>query len=99
MDEPITEETQYAVFDDFGGLKYCPQYKFWLGAQKQFTVTDKYKGKKIIEWGRPSIWLSNDNPLDEYGLRDTEVEWLKGNCVIIHLTTPIVHASSNGTQD
>lgn len=99
QDEPITEETQYAIFDDFGGLKYVPNYKFWLGHQGQFYATDKYKGKKLIKWGKPSIWLSNENPLDEFGLKDSEVEWLRGNCEIVEITTSIVHANSTCPQD
>lgn len=96
LDEPITEETQYAIFDDFGGLKFLPTFKFWLGHQKEFYVTDKYKGKKKVYWGKPSIWLSNENPLDEFGLKDTDIEWLRGNCDIIYVDEPlfISHASS-----
>ena len=64
MDESL-DDVAYAVFDDFGGLKYLPTFKFWLGHQRQFYVTDKYKGKKLVEWGKPSIWLSNSNPLED----------------------------------
>lgn len=98
MEENI-DDVEYAIFDDFGGLKFLPLYKFWLGGQKEFYVTDKYKGKKKVMWGKPSIWLSNDNPLDEFGLRDTEVEWLRGNCDIIRLDESIVHASSMLIED
>lgn len=84
MDESL-DGVDYAIFDDFGGLKYLPTFKFWLGHQKQFYVTDKYKGKKLVEWGKPSIWLSNSNPLEEYGLKAEDVEWLQANCVVIHL--------------
>lgn len=98
LDEPITEDTQYAIFDDFGGLKYMPNYKAWLGCQQEFYQTDKYKGKRKITWGRPTIWVANDNPLDEFGLKDTEVEWLQGNCEIVFIETPIVRASSTCTQ-
>ena len=53
LEEPI-EGVSYAVFDDInGGLPFFPQYKWWLGHQKQFYATDKYKGKKLIYWGRP----------------------------------------------
>lgn len=58
LDEPI-DEAQYAVFDDMqGGLEFFHAYKFWLGAQKEFWATDKYKGKQFIVWGRPSIYVS-----------------------------------------
>ena len=39
-------DAQYAIFDDMqGGFDFFHGYKFWLGGQKEFTVTDKYKGK------------------------------------------------------
>lgn len=84
MDEPL-EGVDYAVFDDFGGLKYLPSFKFWLGHQKEFYVTDKYKGKQHVTWGKPAIWCSNSNPLEEFGLKPEDVEWLNANCTIINL--------------
>lgn len=91
LDEPI-EDVEYAVFDDMqGGLEYFHAYKFWLGAQKQFYATDKYKGKQLINWGRPSIYIANNNPLEDKG---ADIEWLQGNCEIVYLDTPIVRAST-----
>lgn len=89
MDESL-DDVEYAIFDDFGGLKYLPTFKFWLGHQKQFYVTDKYRGKQLVEWGKPSIWLSNTNPLDEYGVKPEDVEWLLANCEVIHIETPLI---------
>jgi len=93
MEEGI-DTAEYAVFDDFGGLKFLPSYKFWLGHQNQFYVTDKYKGKKLVHWGRPSIWINNEDPRQEFGLRADEVEWLNSNCIFIRIDEPIAHASS-----
>ena len=40
------EDADYAVFDDLaGGMEYFHSYKQWLGCQKEFTVTDKYRHK------------------------------------------------------
>lgn len=91
------EVARYAVFDDMqGGFKFFPSYKGWLGAQKSFTVTDKYKGKTTIEWGRPTIWLSNDNP----GVGgDVDIDWIYGNCYVVHLDKAIFHASTESLQD
>lgn len=89
MDEAL-DGVDYAIFDDMGGLKYLPAYKFWLGHQAQFYVTDKYKGKQLVYWGKPSIWLANSNPLDEFGLRAEDVEWLQANCTIIELSEKLV---------
>ena len=70
-----------------GGIKFLPAYKFWLGHQKQFYVTDKYKGKKLVHWARPSIWLSNSDPRDELGV---DTDWLNANCDFVYLDSPIV---------
>lgn len=80
LDEPL-DGVDYAVFDDMqGGLEFFHSYKFWLGAQKQFYATDKYKGKKLVHWGRPSIYCSNTDPRLDKGV---DVEWLEGNCDFI----------------
>jgi len=86
LDEDI-DGVEYAIFDDFGGIKFLPAYKFWLGHQKQFYVTDKYKGKKLVHWARPSIWLSNSDPRDELGV---DTDWLNANCDFVYLDSPIV---------
>uniref|UniRef100_A0A8E7G2C7 Replication-associated protein n=1 Tax=Turdus pallidus Genomoviridae sp. TaxID=2814956 RepID=A0A8E7G2C7_9VIRU len=90
-DRTITD-VDYAVFDDMqGGLEFFHGYKFWLGCQSQFYATDKYKGKQLIDWGRPSIWLSNEDPRFD---KNADVDWLNGNCVFIRLMAPIFRAST-----
>lgn len=85
------DDAKYAVFDDMqGGFKFFPSYKGWLGAQAQFTVTDKFRHKTTIQWGRPTIWLTNDSPY-----MDVDTDWLQGNCFIVHLTAPIFHANTS----
>lgn len=73
-----------------GGFEFFHGYKFWLGAQKEFCVTDKYKGKKHLPWGKPSIWLCNNDPSTE----KVDYDWLLGNCVIVHLRQTIFRAST-----
>jgi len=86
LEEPI-EGVSYAVFDDInGGLPFFPQYKWWLGHQKQFYATDKYKGKKLIYWGRPAIWVSNNDPREEHG---ADVDWLNKNVTFVYIDTPL----------
>ncbi|AGU67651.1 replication associated protein [Faeces associated gemycircularvirus 10] len=85
------EEALYAVFDDMqGGFKYFPSYKGWLGAQSKFTVTDKYRGKTSVIWGRPTIWLCNESPRD---FTDVDMTWLEANCVFVEVTNPIFRAN------
>ena len=84
------EDAKYAVLDDIqGNFQFFPSYKGWLGGQQTFTVTDKYRGKTTINWGRPTIWLMNEDP-EEVG--HVDLNWLRGNCDIVHLTEPIVHS-------
>lgn len=83
------DECEYAVFDDIaGGFEYFHNYKGWLGSQKEFTVTDKYRPKRLVKWGRPTIMLTNDDPT-----MDPKVDsaWLHGNCDIIFVGTPFIH--------
>lgn len=90
MDEPI-KDVEYAVFDDLqGGLEFFHAYKFWLGSQKTFYATDKYKGKKKIEWGKVSIYLANTDPREDKG---ADRDWLEANCKFIYVDKPIFRAS------
>lgn len=56
------DSAEYAIFDDWDDWSKWYSYKCWIGAQNEFTVTDKYKKKQSIRWGKPSIILSNDDP-------------------------------------
>jgi len=86
-------DCDYAIFDDisggllaWGGSKDRLAYKSWLGGQHMLTMSDKYAKRRTILWGRPSISLSNTNPLLEHGV---DVEWLLANCTIVHVTSVI----------
>lgn len=80
LDESL-KDVEYAVFDDMmGGLEFWHAYKFWLGAQKCFYATDKYKGKKLVYWGKPCIYVHNKDPRLDKG---ADIEWLEGNCTFI----------------
>lgn len=82
------DDAKYAVLDDIqGNFQFFPAYKGWLGAQNTFTVTDKYRGKTTIPWGRPTIWLMNDDPEE---VSHVDLNWLRGNCDIIHLTESLI---------
>ena len=86
------DSAEYAVFDDIaGGFKFFHAFKQWLGCQMQFQVKILYKDPQLIAWGKPCIWLSNTDPAAE--LSSGDYEWLCGNCTIVYLDTPIVHAN------
>lgn len=82
--EESTEGVQYAVFDDIaGGIKFFPQYKSWLGMQLEFYCTDKYRRKQLVKWGRPCIWLANEDPR---GAGDSvDYDWLEANCIFVYV--------------
>lgn len=85
--EESLEGVKYAVFDDInGGIQFFPQYKWWLGHQKQFYATDKYKGKKLIYWGKPAIWVSNDDPREQHG---ADRDWLEANVLFVYVDRPL----------
>jgi len=73
--EILDDNAEYAIFDDFMDWTKWYTYKQWLGAQKEFTVTDKYAKKKLFKWGKPCIILSNDAPIFN------DYMWIEGNCI------------------
>jgi hypothetical protein len=75
-----------------GGFGYFHSYKFWLGGQTSFTVTDKYKHKKKVDWGRPSIMCMNEDPCQD---RAVDVAWLLGNCEIVNVTQVLASVRAN----
>lgn len=82
------EDTEYAVFDDLiGGFEFFRNYKAWLGAQEEFTLTDKYKKKMKFMWGKPCIMCMNEDPLYMQGV---DYEWLIGNCDIVYIGEDLI---------
>lgn len=84
--EQWDDDAKYAIFDDL------VEYKFeflrpFLGGQKQFSVTDKYCKKKLVQWGKPAIVLANFLPM--YGTSNWITEWLDSNCVIVEIKSPL----------
>lgn len=73
----------YAVFDDLvGGLSSWGTYKAWLGGQREFTATDKYRHKVCISWGKPCILLANSDPRQDSGV---DVAWLEANVTFVEI--------------
>lgn len=73
----------YIVIDDIdwdSSLLKGSAYKSWLGGQKSFVATDKWVKKLRIDWGKPCIFLCNDNPLDF--VSQSTANFLQKNCFI-----------------
>lgn len=77
------DDAAYAIFDDFEDWTKFYNYKQFLGAQKEFVVTDKYRKKRNIKWGKPSIVLSNEMP------QFRDYEWIKINCYIVQINNKL----------
>lgn len=77
---------QYIIFDDFEWEFFPFKKQFW-GAQREFTITDKYRKKRTIQWGKPCIWISNYDPFDN--MRNSDREWFSENCVKAKITSTL----------
>lgn len=85
MDE-IHGSVDYAVFDDVNIEFFLGQYKGWFGAQKEFTLTDKYKGKRKLLWGKPIIWCCNESPMNSKGV---DSDWLEANTMVVYIANKL----------
>jgi len=74
---------RYCVLDDFD-VKFFPQWKSFLGSQKCFVLTDKYRKKRTVNWGKPTIWLCNPE-CDPRKYLVFALDWIDANCVIVEL--------------
>lgn len=77
------DSAEYAIFDDYPDWSNFFSYKQWLGAQQQFTMTDKYCKKRTIVWGKPCIILANSLP------SFPDMDWVRKNCVIVKISAPL----------
>jgi len=89
----LAPKKDYAIFDDIqGGIKFFHGYKNWLGCQFNFQVKVLYRDPVTISWGKPSIWLANEDP--RYELEPGAVSWMEGNCVFVNVQETIFHANT-----
>lgn len=85
--EELSTDAEYAIMDDLiGDFDNFKTYKAWLGAQEEFTVTDKYKKKRKFTWGKPTIYITNNDP----SLFNIDHAWIQENCTIVETRTPII---------
>lgn len=87
MLDDFNKAAEYAIFDDLiGNFQSLPSYKQWFG-QREFIATDKYKGKTRIQWGKPCIFITNDDPRDT--ATDVDWKWISANAIFVKITTPL----------
>jgi hypothetical protein len=75
-------DAMYLIMDDFD-FEFMPSKKQWWGAQKEFTTTDKYRKKHTIKWGKPLIYLCNEDN-DPRRTRFWN-QWFADNCIAIDI--------------
>jgi len=81
-------DATYIVWDDFD-WKWLPYRKQFVGAQRQFVVSDKYRKKRSITWGKPSIFVWNDDNDPWRSFTTRELEWYQANTIRVILTEPL----------
>lgn len=74
------DTAEYAIFDDVS-WDYFPNKKGFFGAQHNLIVTDKYRKKRAVKWGKPIIYLVNPEDVPERGFG----QWFQENAFIIHI--------------
>jgi len=79
----------YIVFDDIQWESIKSSAKSWFGAQRDFSVSDKYRRKRRIPGGIPCIFLVN--PDDYYGDigRFVTDDWGKQNIDMIEIVNKL----------
>lgn len=82
--DKINEEADYGVIDDISPEFFKAQYKQFLGCQKEFETTDKYRRKCTVKFGKPVIFLCNPPELDNIRIH-WDFEWVKANCDIVEI--------------
>lgn len=75
----------YIVVDDVPWEKFgC--WKQILGCQEEFVITDKYVKKiRVKNWGKPCIFLCNEDNDPLVKATPIEKQWLQANCLFVKL--------------
>jgi hypothetical protein len=79
-------EASYIILDDIN-IKFFPHWKCFIGCQREFVLTDKYRGKQTLKWGKPCIWIGNDDPRDDLSI--SERDYFSINCHIVIITNKL----------
>jgi len=76
----------YVVFDDINWDTIKGSAKSWFGAQRDFTVCDKYRQKKRIPGGIPCIFLCNPDAYRGELVDFIRGDWGSHNIDVVELT-------------
>lgn len=89
MLDEINNDCDYIVFDDIPYERF-PAFKAFIGCQKEFVLTDKYRKKiKIQNWAKPCIVCLNDD-MDYRAVMNLDLrEWFLNNVIIVNINKPL----------
>jgi len=76
------------VLDDIK-WEYVPAKKALFGGQKEFTLSDKYRRKRRIKWGKPIILLFNEDEDPWPLLSELERKFYKENVIRVFINNKI----------
>jgi len=75
----------YIVFDDIEWSSISSSAKSWFGAQRDFSVSDKYRRKRRIPGGIPCIFLCNPDAYSGELFEFVHGLWGQQNIKIVHI--------------
>lgn len=77
-------DAEYAIFDDVD-WNFFPNKKGFFGAQRSLILTDKYRKKRSVVWGKPIIYLVNPEDVPNGGFG----QWYHENAIICNVQNPL----------
>ncbi len=83
---------KYLIIDDID-WKFLPNKKCWLTAMGDMTVTDRYRPKRDICNYKPCIYLTNNDPRDQF--EPGESEYWEANMEIVILTRTMININAD----
>lgn len=81
-------DAEYIVIDDID-WEYIPCKKALFGAQLEFTITDKYRKKRRVKWGKPCILLANEDGDPYEKMSQKEKKWYDENVTLCYVNNKL----------
>ena len=77
------EQAQYLIFDDIE-WDFFPCKKQFIGGQRDFNVSDKYRRKRRVMAGMATIYIMNfKNFVDMQGDKEWESFYSENSCICL----------------
>jgi hypothetical protein len=82
-EEELDETLDYIIFDNCDPEELETDYMIWIGGKDVYYGNEGRRGRDGMKWGKPCIWLSNDDPRE---CNKWDRVWVDENTVVIKLT-------------